>query len=560
MREQQVNRSRTHRWSVALVVAGALVVSACGGDDDTAGDVTTTEAPMATEAEPVNPEVTAAPGAATNGTGTATPDSAPVDEVDRSATLRFAYGISVSRLDPHRATIRNDLTTLGPVYDRLVEFNPSGQLVPMLATEWSFNADATVLEMTLRDGVVFHDGEPFDAAAVKANIERAKTLEGSTVAADLAGVSGVEVVDDQHVRLLLTDPDVSVLGILSDRAGMMISPAAFDEELEAVAVGAGPFRLAEYRPGDVTVFERFDDYWDPDAALVQRLEIHVVPDANTRLNGLRGGQFDLINPTASQYGEASSLPGFTVRTDPGLFAINMGLNRTRSEFGDVLVRRAIYHAIDRESICQAVLLGQCEVSVQPFPSGYWAADPDITSDRYGYDPDRARELLAEAGVPDGFSFTFMIPAALPPYDAIGEVIQGQLADVGITAELVLMEPAQMADRYYVAKETDAILGGLVGSADPSLYFGQYTLPDAYANPSGDSTDTMQQLYRESIATIDEAERTQIIHEGVEEVVDQVFFINIAFPKLITASRENVVGFVMPVSGNPQFRGVGMTAD
>ena len=226
----------------------------------------------------------------------------------------------------------------------------------------------------------------------------------------------------------------------------------------------------------------------------------------------------------------------------------------------MLVRRAVYHAIDRESICQAILLGQCEVSVQPFPDGYWAANPDITSDRYAYDPDKARELLAEAGVPDGFSFTFMIPAALPPYDAIGEVIQAQLADVGITADLVLMEPAQMADRYYVAKETDAILGGLVGSADPSLYFGQYTLPDAFANPSGNSTDKMQELYRASISTSDEAERTQIIHQGVEEVVDQVFFLNIAFPKLITASTENVVGFVMPVSGNPQFRGVGMLPD
>jgi peptide/nickel transport system substrate-binding protein len=559
------------------VAAGALVLAACGGDDDDAAGEATTDAAITTDAtpttasdgtapeptagsEPAGTDATTAPGGTTAGTEAAVPEPAPLDEVDRDATLRVAYGISVSRLDPHRATIRNDLTTLGPIYDRLVEFNPQGELVPMLASDWEFNEDATVLDMTLREGVTFHDGTPFNAEAVKANIERAKTLEGSTVAPDLAGVSDVEVVDDTHVRLNLAEPDVSILGILSDRAGMMISPAAFDQDLEAVAVGAGPFKLAEYRPGDVTVYERYDDYWDPDVALVKQLEIHVVPDANTRLNGLQTGQFDLINPTASQYDQASALPGFKVTTSPGLFAINMGMNRTRSEFDDVRVRQAVYHAIDRESICQAILLGQCEVSVQPFPDGYWAANPDITSDRYAYDPDKARELLAEAGVPDGFSFTFMIPAALPPYDAIGEVIQAQLAEVGITADLVLMEPAQMADRYYVAKETDAILGGLVGSADPSLYFGQYTLPDAFANPSGNSTDKMEELYRASISTSDEAERTEIIHQGVEEVVDQVFFLNIAFPKLITATTENVVGFVMPVSGNPQFRGVGMLPD
>jgi peptide/nickel transport system substrate-binding protein len=552
-----VNSTRT-RWRslVALAVTGALALAACGDDDAVPEPAAATGGSVAASSTspPGTGDGTAATGPSAATTAAAT---APLDEVDRSATLRFAYGINVSRLDPHRATIRNDLTTLAPAYDRLVEFSPAGELVPMLATEWSFNDDSTVLDMTLREGVVFHDGEPFDAAAVQANIERAKTLEGSTVAADIAGISEVEVVDDHHVRIHLAEPDVSILGILSDRAGIMISPAAFDEDLEAVAVGAGPFRLVEHVSGDVTVFERFDDYWDPDAALVQRLEIYVVPDATTRLNGLRGGQFDLINPTAAQYEEVRALPGISVRTDPGLFAINMGLNRSRSEFGDVRVRRAIYHAIDRESICQAVLLGQCDISVQPFPDGYWAANPDIAPDHYAYDPEQARALLAEAGLPDGFSFTFMIPAALPPYDAIGEVLQAQFAEVGIRAELLLMEPAQMADRYYVAKETDAILGGLVGSADPSLYFGQYTMPDAFANPGRHSTERMQELYRASIATSDEAERTQIIHDAVQEVVDQVFFVNIAFPRLITASSERVVGFVMPVSANPQFRGVGM---
>jgi peptide/nickel transport system substrate-binding protein len=392
---------------VALAVAGALVVAACGGDDAASDDTTAAgaTAPTTADAGSVGTPGDTEPGGTTAETAATEPSAASLEGLDRSATLRFAYGIDVSRLDPHRATIRNDLTTLGPAYDRLIEFSPSGELVPMLATDWSFNADATVLDMTLREGVVFHDGEPFDAAAVKANIERGKTLEGSTVAADLAGITDVEVVDDHHVRVHLLEPDVSILGLLSDRAGIMISPAAFDENLEAVAVGAGPFRLIEHRAGDVTVFERFEDYWDPDAALVQRLEIHVVPDATTRLNGLRAGQFDLINPTASQYDEVKSLPGIAVRTDPGLFAINMGLNRSRSEFGDVRVRRALYHAIDRESICQAILFGQCDVSVQPFPDGYWAANPDITSDRYAYDPDRARELLAEAGLPDGFSFT-----------------------------------------------------------------------------------------------------------------------------------------------------------
>jgi peptide/nickel transport system substrate-binding protein len=534
-------------------LAAMLVLAACGGDDDDDGGGGTSSGAEATAPADETATTTASDD-------TAAPGSVPLDQLDRSATLRFAYGINVSRLDPHRATIRNDMTTLGPIYDRLVEFAVNGDLQPMLATEWSFSEDASVLDMTLREGVVFHDGTPFDADAVKANIERAQTLEGSTVASDLANIGEVEVVDTHHVRMHLNEPDVSIIGILSDRAGMMISPAAFDQNLDEVAVGAGPFKLVSHQTDRGTVYERFEDYWDPDAALVQRLEIYVVPDANTRLNGLRTGQWDLVNPVANQYDEVQQIPGVEVRTDPSMFAINMGMNRTRSQLGNVLVRRALYHAIDREAICETILNGLCDLAVQPFPEGYWANNPDIPWDHYDYDPERSRELLAEAGLPDGFEFTLMIPSALPPYDSIGEVLQAQFADVGVKANLVLMEPSQMADRYYAAQETDAILGGLVGSADPSLYFGQYSLPGVYANPGGHSTETIQRLYRESIATADQEARTEIVHAAVAEVVDQVMFVNIAFTRPITAARENVVGFVMPVSGNPQFRGVGVLAD
>ena len=528
-------RRKRSLWLAAL--ATALLLGACGDSEPTSASQGTT------------------------GTQQATSDAETSDsrEVDRAATFRFAYGINVSRLDPHRATIRNDLTNLGPIYDRLIEFSPSGELVGMLATDWSFNDDATVLDLTLREGVVFHDGEPFNAEAVKANIERGQTLEGSTVASDLEIITRVEVVDDQHVRFHLAEPNVSILGLLSDRPGIMVSPAAFDEDLDAVAVGAGPFRLVEHRPGDVTVYERFDQYWDPDAALVERLEIHVVADPVTRLNGLRTAEFDATTLVGNQYEEARSLPDIRLQTDPTLFMMSRGLNRTRSEFDDVRVRQALLHAVDREAICQAVVFGLCDVGSEPFPEGHWANNPDIAPDHYAYDPDRSRELLAEAGLPDGFSFTWMVPANLSPYNEVAEAMQAQMAEVGIDAQLLVMEPAQMADRYYARQETDAILGGLVGNADPSLYFGQYMMPDAYANPGGHSTEDIQRLYRESIAIADPAQRTEVLHAAVEEVVDEVLAIPVMFPHTIAAMRENVVGYVTPVSANPQFRGVGIAA-
>jgi peptide/nickel transport system substrate-binding protein len=540
-------RAGRHLLLAAVLGLGAV---ACGGDDDDA-DSAQRDRPAASVAE--QPPAASSDSSSPSITGDA-------DGVDRDATFRYGYAINVSRLDPHRATIRNDITTLAPVYDTLVELNPQGELVGMLATDWTFDDTATVVDLTLREGVVFHDGEPFDAAAVKANIERGQTLEGSTVATDLAWIREVEVVDDHHVRLHLTEPNVSIIGLLSDRPGMMISPAAFDEDLDAVAVGAGPFRLIENRPGDVTIYERFEDYWDPDAALVQRLELYVQPDASTRLNGLRSGQLDATILEASQYDEATRIDGITVETAPTLFFIHFSFNRARSELGNVDARRAIYHAIDREAICAAVMRGLCDVSVQPFPDGYFAANPDIPADTYAHDPERARELLVEAGLPDGFAFSLMVPAGLSSYIQTAEAMQAQLAEVGIDMTLEPMDPAEMADRMYARKEADAILGGLTGSADPSLYFAQRIIASAYANPGNHSTPKVEELYLRSIATADPEARQQVLRDAVAEVVDQVLNINVAFPHTVAAYRDGVVGLEIPLSGNPSFRGLGIAAD
>lgn len=540
------------RWLLALVL-GVVAVS-CGGDgsdDDAAPAIDDTAAASAATAET---------SSTSSDSAAAPPTTLDAGPVDRSATLRYGYAINVSRLDPHRATIRNDITTLAPAYDTLIQLSPTGELVGMLATDWTFNDDATVLDLTLREGVVFHDGQPFDAAAVKANIERGQTLEGSTVSTDLGAIREVEVVDEQHVRLHLTEPNVSIAGLLSDRPGMMISPAAFEQDLDAVAVGAGPFRLVENRPGDVTIYERFADYWDPDAASVQRLELYVQPDAATRLNGLRTGQLDATSLEPSQYEEAQRIDGITVETAPTMFFIHFSFNRARSELGNVDARRAIYHAIDREAICEAVLLGLCEVSVQPFPDGYFAAHPDLPSDFYAYDPERSRELLAEAGLPDGFAFSLMIPTGLTSYIQIAEAMQAQLAEVGIDMALEPMDPAEMADRMYGRKEADAILGGLTGSADPSLYFAQRIIASAYANPGQHSTPRIEELYQQSIATADPEARQDVLHEAVHEVVDQVLNINVMFPHTVAAYRDGVVGHVIPLSGNPSFRNLGIAAE
>ena len=174
----------------------------------------------------------------------------PEGEPDLDATFIYGYPITVSRLDPHKASISQDATTLFPVYDRLVHLSPQGRPDPGLAESWEFSDDGLTLTLHVREGVTFHDGATLDAAAVKANLDRAKGVEGSSVATDLAAMASVTVVDPMTVDITLSQPNVAIIGSLADRAGIMVSPKALADgvDLDANMVGAGPFKLVEHAP------------------------------------------------------------------------------------------------------------------------------------------------------------------------------------------------------------------------------------------------------------------------------------------------------------------------
>ena len=350
------------RRAAAIVCALTLAAAACGGDDDDAesGDPTGTAATTSS-----GPAVTASSSG-----GGETP-------VTRGGTLRYADANGPSRFDPHRSTIGQDIRFFTPVYDRLVHFDEAGELVPGLATDWSFDETGTEFTMTLREGVTFHDGAPFDAAAVKANIERGQTVEGSSISADLADITAIATPDPMTVVFTLSRPNSMLPGLLSHRAGSMVSPTAFENpDLDRAPVGAGPYRVTEYVEGDRIVYERYEDHWDTAAGGPDRIDLRILPDPTTRLNALRSGQIDMTAVGGAQLAEAEAA-GYTIDSGPGLTYLVLYLNRAQSEFDDALVRRALNHAIDRQAIIDAVLFGAGDAAVQPFPESYYAVQPRL---------------------------------------------------------------------------------------------------------------------------------------------------------------------------------------
>lgn len=476
-------------------------------------------------------------------------------ELDPEGVLDYAHFRDHTRFDPHRATNSHDANSLFLTYDRLVHMTEEAEPEAGLAEDWEFVDEGRALELRLRQDVVFHDGAAFDAEAVKANIERAQTIEGSAVVAELADVEEVVVVDDHTVRLELSRPNASIVGALADRAGAMISPEAFEnDDLDTNPVGSGMYEVVEYRQDELIVYERFDDYWNPDHAALQTLNFHILPDDTTRLNALRSDQVDAAVLGVRDVEEAEAA-GFEVNIGNSLQHSNLYLNRAESHFDDTRVRRAMSHAIDREAIVEGVLFGHGTPNMQPFPEGYYAFNEELGTLPHDYDPERARELLAEAGLEGGFEFTILIPTASDV--PMAETLAEYFGAVGIDVTLQEIESAQATEAFYMEAQGEAMTGAWGGRPDPSMTFGLRWVPGGLPNPGDHSTPRMEELYEQSIATVDPVEREQILQEASAEFVEEMFELVIYSAETPMASTDEVHGLEMPLSGWLDWRGVGV---
>ena len=528
-----------------------------GGATTSQGDAQTTSAPSGSEGTGTTAGTessAAAPGDDEAPATTAFPQ--PEGEPDPDATFVYGYPITVSRLDPHRASISQDATTLFPVYDRLVHLSPTGDLIPGLAESWEFSDDGLTLTLHVRPGVTFHDGTPLDAEGVKANLERGKSIEGSSVATDLAAMASVTVVDPMTVAVQLSTPNVAIIGSFADRAGILVSPKAIADgvDLDANMIGAGPYKLVSHVHGDTTKYERNDDYWDQEhLAKVKNLEIRVIPDNVARLNALRTGEVSATTISAAQVPEIEGNDAVRLMYNTELAYTYIVQNRARANQDDVRVRQALLYGLDRQSICDTLLAGQCVITDQPFPPGYFAYNDDIPQVLYPYDPEKAKQLLAEAGV-ESLSLSMLIPVGLPTYPEIAEVIQAQWAQLGVTIDIRPTDPTSLGEVMFAQEQADTMLAGWGGRPDPAMTFIQRAGPDAFANPGGVTTDKMVDLIAQATSIADPEERQAALQAGSQEMAESVLEMVVLFPKVPYVAQANAA-FTPYLSSKPEFRDV-----
>ena len=367
-------------------------------------------------------------------------------------TLRIGLAEDPDVLDPTLARTFVGRIVFAALCDKLFDIDEKLAIVPQLATAYEWSADNKALTLKIRPGVTFHDGEKLDAAAVKYNIERHKTMAGSNRRGELALVTTVDVVDPATVRLNLSAPFAPLLAQLADRAGMMVSPKAAQEagdKFGAKPVCSGPFRFAERVAQDRIVLERYPNYWNKGEIFVDKVVYLPIVDATVRLANLKSGQLDFIERmAASDVPALKSDTRFKISkiTEIGYQGITINVGKSdlaqKNPLGkDPRVREAFELALDRQGIVQVVQEGEGEVGNQwVAPSNaFYAKNMPIPK----RDVARAKALLAEAGVPNP-SFTLMTPTTSDA-QKIAQVVQAMVKEAGFDVKIQSTEFATSLD-------------------------------------------------------------------------------------------------------------------
>src|SRR2546427_2425707 len=412
----------------------------------------------------------------------------------RGGTRRGGRIADPPNLDPHQSTAAVDRQVFQNLYDKLVDINQNLEIVPMLATSWQIADGGRTYTFKLRQGVVFHDGTPFNAEAVKFNFERMLDKSfGSPRFNEVSLVTGVTVVDPYTVRIALEKPYSPFLALLSDRAGMMVSPAAAQKAGKGLArepVGTGPYKFVEKRPQERIVLERFDKHWDKNAGNIDRIIYRPFTDENARLANLRADELDIIDQVGP-----TEIP--KLRTDPvlrlldrsGLEWQGMLIMVAGPPFNKKLLRPALNATIDRRTLVNVVFGETALPANGPFPPALFTYDVPANSRIPARNLDLARQRLREAGMPNGFSFTLKITPGRVAQQ-IAQVIQSMAADASIKVNIEIVEFGAILSQGD-AHKFEAILLGWSGRPDPDGNIYGFFVTDgglntrAYSNPKVD---------------------------------------------------------------------------
>jgi peptide/nickel transport system substrate-binding protein len=484
-------------------------------------------------------------------------------------TLTRATTSEPTSLDPQGAANAGLNLVLPYLYDTLIGRQRDGKFMPHLAQSWQVSPDGKSVDVKLKSGVKFQDGSPLNAAAVVFTFDRFKKVgDKSPIAGNVKGITKVEAVDDSTVRFSFDSPNAGFLGTLSMPYAAILSPSAVQaagDDISAMGVGSGPFKLGEWKRGVSITLVRNPDYnWGPSEVnnkgpvSLDQLVFKVIPDASTQMAALQAGDIDAIFVTEpSQLNQAQADKGLHIEPINLDSLIYLGYNCAKPPFDDVKVRQALSYAVNKGDIVKTALGGLGMDAGTPLPPSLLGYDQSLQSYGQGYDPAKAKALLTEAGFSQGTDGSWqkdgkklggkLLTSNRAPNEAIATLLQSQFKAIGVPVEIQQLDSAAVMQ------------ASTEGNFDLLLWRYDWNDPDALAIYLGSSrirqtnrvfysNKQVDDLLAKGLAEFDVTKRAQLYQEAQKTILAEAPWQPLYYPMEGLVYRDRVNGLIISSLG------------
>lgn len=435
-----------------------------------------------------------------------------------SVTVGIAQDLS--NLDPQLAKTAGIREVLFNIFEGLVKAGPDGSLTPAVASDYEISKDCTTYTFTLREGVTFHNGETVTIEDVVYSLERCAGSEndGTPLVSAFSNVSKVEAADDSHVVITLAEPSLEFINALT----AAIIPKDSGPTITETMIGTGPFRFVSYTPQDNLKMEKYGGYWNKEkAARLDGVTFKVVPDVNAMVIGLKTGDLDMVVHLPNTL-EKEVEDGFTVHRDTMKLVQALYLNNSVEPFDNELVRQAMYYAINVdgeggiiEFVCDGAGVAT-GTSMYPAQEKYFV--PEL-AERYPHDVEKAKELLAQAGYPDGFEMTITAPSNYAQHVDTAQIIAEQLKAVNITANIEQVEWETWVNDVYRGRDYETTVCGISADDMTAREMLVRYMSDNQKNFINFQDEEFDGTMARAMAATDEEEQTQL-YKRAQEILNE----------------------------------------
>ena len=492
---------------IAIVMSAALC--ACGGGKSTESD--STEGNSAEESSNNLSEETPVAG----------------------GSVVFGMTQDLVSLDPHIETDAGTRDVVFNLYEGLVKPDSDGEIVPAVASDVQVSDDAKQYSFTLRDGITFHDGTPVTVEDVKYSIDRYAEIQGESSAFSI--VSDVVIEDEKTVVVNLKESYSEFLSMMT----LAVIPQSNDD-ITGNPIGTGPYKFVSYTPGQNIVMEKYDGYWKEGAPSLDQVTFKFIADVDTAFVELQAGTIDIMKYLTSEQAESLG-DEYTIYEGSMNMVHGMFFNSAYEPLGNQKVRQAICYAVDRDSVNQFIFGGKSKLigsHMIPALEKYYEPEAENV---YTYDPEKAKQLLAEAGYADGFELVVTVPSSYSQHVDTAQIFVEQLQQVGIDAKINQVEWSTWLEKVYQGGEFQATVIAFDGTLAPGDLMMRYVSDNSknfmhYANEAYDETFTA------AYETTDDEEKVQFYKEAQMILAEDAAAVYIEDPANLVAVNKKFAGY------------------